>query len=1097
MKESYSSGISIVIGICFALWISFFFLSIEKTSANTIEADAAILNSDTREMPLAAHLEILRDTKGTLGISELLQPPHNWKFVLNEQEVPNGGITSDVYWLRFTVSDLSEDQQWLLVLDNPSIDKATLYSPEPSGEFSAAALGEGIADSGSAFRQNNIVFELVTQKGEETTFFLKVESQGFMHLPLTIWGHEAFEAQSRQTSAIIGLLTGLSFLFMGYCIKWFFNYRQKNFLHLFMLALTTLAVFSFGTGLSWVVIWPELGWWNRKISGVFIGIASLSILFITKGLFEDAMQLGWFSKATKITAVFLLFSIVFSYFSDQIANLLLFFSMFLSIALSWSLSLHAGKKGRIFAVHYAVASFLAMAAMIVLFLTAATIFPYGKNIHYGLYLTGGISLLFTAKALLTKEKLNAKKNEQLEQQAKDRQRVEIEALKNANRRKDELLAFTSNGLRTPLYGMIGIAESLQESAAGKMSPLMANQLTDLVASGKNMSHLVNELLDFSKLKQSPLQVHAEAVAIDELCNGVLSMCRPLLQTNSVKLYHTVPDSLPKVLADPDRVKQILYNLVDNSIQHTREGEIVVSAQVIGNLLEISVKDTGIGIQEKRIPSLFEWDMPLENSLDNPGIGLRITKSLVELQGGSLKVESQAGSGSIFSFTLPIQKDEETAQFLNSFDSEVKELTAPQLADSILKQRPIKKSLHVLVIESEEINRLVLLRQLMSAGYQAFGAADGKAAMALLSHKQVELVVMDGYLTDMSGDELCRRIRLDYTLTELPILMLSNVDSLQEKKDAFTAGANDFLLKPCDKEEFLMRIETLANMRSLTQEITNLNYFLERNVKERTMALEITNMNLLTVNDEIQEIEKSRNDMLSAISHELGTPITLIHSYIQAVKESLIEENNPKYLDMIHKKLLLLERLTEDLVELTKYKSGNMTLRFEENELHGWLRRIVDSMASDVKQSGRVFEFLGTEDPDEMTEAFLAVDLHRLDQVISNILWNAVKHTSSEEGKITLSAEMLANNNKDASLTEEVDGEIVLRIADNGCGIKKEALPHIFERFYKIDSSAGYKGSGLGLAIAKEIVLAHKGQIWADSTEGKGSVFIIVLPLALR
>lgn len=358
--------------------------------------------------------------------------------------------------------------------------------------------------------------------------------------------------------------------------------------------------------------------------------------------------------------------------------------------------------------------------------------------------------------------------------------------------------------------------------------------------------------------------------------------------------------------------------------------------------------------------------------------------------------------------------------------------------------------------------------------------------------------MDGNLDDVTSDELCRQIRSDFTLTELPILMLSDEDGLGKKKDAFKAGANDFLVKPCDKEEFMLRVETLANMRRLTQEMANLNHFLERNVQERSMALEVTNKNLLTVNDEIQEIEKSRNEMLSAISHELGTPITLIHSYIQAVKESLIEENNPRYLDMIHKKLLLLERLTEDLVELTKYKSGNMTLRFEQHELQPWTERLVDSLASDVIQSGREFKFRGTENPDGINQAYLAIDLDRIDQVISNILWNAVKHTSSEEGQIGLSLELLAQNNENALLAEEdFDGELVIRISDNGRGIKKEALPHIFDRFYKIDSSTSYKGSGLGLAIAKEIILAHKGQIWADSKEGKGSVLIIVLPLVLH
>ena len=236
---------------------------------------------------------------------------------------------------------------------------------------------------------------------------------------------------------------------------------------------------------------------------------------------------------------------------------------------------------------------------------------------------------------------------------------------------------------------------------------------------------------------------------------------------------------------------------------------------------------------------------------------------------------------------------------------VEELSASEITETVTARRKRGSQIRALVVEHEEVNRQMLIYQLEQEGYSVYGASGGIEAIRLLEQQPIDLVILDWSLEDMSGDELCRHIRKDYTLTELPILMLSQREGLREKTEAFTAGANDYLLKPCDKEEFLLRVDTLANLRTLTQEITSLNYFLERNVKERTMALEITNMNLVTVNDEIQEIEKSRNEMLSTISHELGTPITLIHSYIQAVKESIIDEKNPKYLDMIHNKFCLL------------------------------------------------------------------------------------------------------------------------------------------------------------------------------------------------
>src|SRR5690606_29606412 len=127
---------------------------------------------------------------------------------------------------------------------------------------------------------------------------------------------------------------------------------------------------------------------------------------------------------------------------------------------------------------------------------------------------------------------------------------------------------------------------------------------------------------------------------------------------------------------------------------------------------------GTGIQEQRIPSLFEVCDSQEELHENKSTGLKIAKNLVELQGGVLKAKSCMGSGSTFSCTLPIHRDELAAQFPDGFESGIKELTASQLADSMLKESPTKRNLHILVVESEEINRLVLLRQLLAAGYQA-------------------------------------------------------------------------------------------------------------------------------------------------------------------------------------------------------------------------------------------------------------------------------------------------------------------------------------------------------------------------------------------
>ncbi len=178
-----------------------------------------------------------------------------------------------------------------------------------------------------------------------------------------------------------------------------------------------------------------------------------------------------------------------------------------------------------------------------------------------------------------------------------------------------------------------------------------------------------------------------------------------------------------------------------------------------------------------------------------------------------------------------------------------------------------------------------------------------------------------------------------------------------------------------------------------RELTTLNRLLEHKVSERTIALEITNMNLETVNDELKEMEKSRAQLLSSISHELGTPITLIQSYIQAVREGLIEENNSRYLDMIYNKLLVLDRLTRDLFELSKLRTGKMNLFFQHVVLEDWLEHILQGLEADIKQSGRQFIRPTPYYGEGKEQLLVNVDIERMDQVFSNLSWNAVKHTS--------------------------------------------------------------------------------------------------------
>lgn len=1086
--------------VLFTIFILFLLISAEK-QMNFLESSKSLVLMETvDQVKIDEELFVFEDPEGSLTISEVSQPMAAMQFMPNVEGTPNLGYTDSVYWVRFEVDNRAPEKNWLVEIAAPSLDSAVLYSPDSIGRYTAKESGRLLPVGERDYYHRNLVFGLDMADEGRFDYYVRIETGGPMQIPITIWNEKAFEAKTLTTAGFVGVGSGIIFVILGYFIWQFLKRNQMSYLYFVLLTTSLLFTIFSMASLNFAYIWPQLPNWNHIAVLFFIGISSIFLLLFTESFLDVRRHLPNLKKAVQLLIVvniILLAALIFSY---ELVNTLLPVSLLASALLSFAIAVISSKKEIKYARYFLVASFLLIFGIGLSFLVEMGYAPLTLRTRYGSFIIMALGICYMAFALLDKQNVKKEEKIELERKAIERQRLAVESLKHAINRKDKLLAITSHSLRTPLYGMIGIAEALQETENGRIPQGLNQQLGNIISSGKKLAHMVNDLLDYSKLKQNVLSVHLDKTDLADITNAVLSICEPLAKEKNLELYHDLPPELPLVIADDDRVQQILYNLIENSLKYTETGEIVILAKKMNDEVKISVRDTGKGIQEDKVLHLFEpFNQSGEHKMEgiNGGaIGLSVSKRLVELQGGMLEIESQKGKGSIFSFTLPIYKEKPIEEGDMSVNQEVKVFPADQLMHSQAHNKQDRQYLKVLVIDHREVNRKMLVHQLSQTGYDAAGVTTGQEAMDFVNEQPIDLIVLESELVDMTADEFCRHIRKTFTLTELPILMMSESDEVQFKTMAFTAGANDYLVKPCDKEEFLLRVETLANLRNLTKEITNMNYLLERNIKERTLALEITNMNLVTVNDEIQEIEKARNDMLSTISHELGTPITLIHSYIQAVKESLIDERNPKYLDMIHNKLLLLERLTEDLVELSKYKSGTMTLRFEQVRFGEWLNRLADGMESDVTQSGRIFEHKKAAHNTKEENLMLLIDTNRIDQVFSNILWNAVKHTSSIDGKISISTEVFFVNTEEKTLLalEDIDAEVIIKVEDTGSGIDKEVLPHIFDRFFKMDDLLKEKGSGLGLAISKEIIKSHKGEIWAESELGKGSIFYIALPL---
>lgn len=386
--------------------------------------------------------------------------------------------------------------------------------------------------------------------------------------------------------------------------------------------------------------------------------------------------------------------------------------------------------------------------------------------------------------------------------------------------KDEFLANTSHELRTPLQGIIGIAEGLMEGAAGAPTRAMKTNLSLMVGSAGRLAHIVNDLLDFSRLKHHDLFLQKRPVDLRAISETVITLLTPTARGKSLTLVNDVREKLEHAEGDEDRLQQILINLVGNAIKFTQEGRITVRAETRNTMIAVIVEDTGIGIPEEQQETIFESFEQVDSSsarqFGGTGLGLSITKKLVELHGGTIHVEAGTPKGSRFIFTLPIsaRQGQLTAEQVDPTDSPPTLSLIDHAASTPFDtttpnpKNDNKNGLLVLAVDDEPINLQVVHNHLKISGIDMEPATSGPAALQRLSQEPLpDLVLLDIMMPGMTGYEVCRRIRQQWTAGDLPIIMLTAKNRVTDLVEGFSCGANDYISKPFFKDELISRVRS--------------------------------------------------------------------------------------------------------------------------------------------------------------------------------------------------------------------------------------------------------------------------------------------------
>lgn len=413
--------------------------------------------------------------------------------------------------------------------------------------------------------------------------------------------------------------------------------------------------------------------------------------------------------------------------------------------------------------------------------------------------------------------------EQLQQELSERQQAQQQlterhqqlALSNkelarATRLKDEFLANMSHELRTPLNAILGVTEGLQEQVFGKISNEQIKVLQTIEHSSTHLLELINDILDVAKIEAGQINLDCAPTAVAPLCQSSLAFIKQQALKKHIQIETQLPSSLPDLIVDERRVRQVLINLLNNAVKFTPEGgkltlEVTQLYPELDMLdpqyfLQFAVKDTGIGIAKEHIKQLFQPFVQIDSALNRQymgtGLGLALVKRIVELHGGKVGLMSELGVGSCFTVELPCDDPAHTYLRSHQHLTSTHHSVPPEHTTS-----PV-----ILLAEDNEANIITISSYLVVKGYQILSAKNGQEAVKLAQTHHPDVILMDIQMPIMDGFQAMREIRLDPNLAEIVIIALTALAMPGDRERCLEAGANAYICKPVKLKQLTTTIQ---------------------------------------------------------------------------------------------------------------------------------------------------------------------------------------------------------------------------------------------------------------------------------------------------
>ncbi|WP_457551346.1 ATP-binding protein [Desulfobacula sp.] len=672
---------------------------------------------------------------------------------------------------------------------------------------------------------------------------------------------------------------------------------------------------------------------------------------------------------------------------------------------------------------------------------------------------------------------------------------ELEGTNKKLRKLDDMkMRFFSNvshELRTPLTLIIGPLEQLLQGGKD-MDPVP--MLRAMEANAHRLLRQVNTILDFTKADAGKLVCHYKNGNLGKILLELVQATIPYSKQKNIEMTISGADNIPDTALDVEKVETIAANLISNALKFTSDnGKISICAGQDKNGIWFEVQDTGMGIPEEKQEKIFERFLQVDDqhsrNNEGTGLGLAMVRELASLHGGKVNVHSKIGKGSTFRVELPVKPnstesdrrkrvgrrkiDKIVAERIDVLmDKEYRERAkinkktlfadvarGTGLEGSLVEKRTDNKKSapmdapKILVVEDNPDLRAFIVSNLVET-YLMEQAENGRKGLDLARRMNPDLIISDVMMPEMDGYELCREIRKDSFLSEVPIILVTAKSGGEAVESGLEVGATDYVPKPFEMRELKARIA--AHLK---------NRFLEKNINERETRL------------------TAIGQMTSAVVHDLKNPLNSIMGFTQLAQqdsEALEEKEISKSLSLVMESSVRLNRMIGDILGFARGYAPQ--LNTEPTVLIPFLETTLSNHR--IKLSAMDISLISSyKSCDDIQVNFDCDQIHR---VIDNLIMNA------KEGLFAMDHEADEKNIWVTAKYEE--NHVVIRFSDNGPGIPKEIKDTLFDPF----TTTGKKfGTGLGLATVRNIVTAHSGEIVVEA-RGKegGAVFELKFPASI-